>query len=183
MEESQLDLIVAGTCDAVLMVEAGANELSEQVIQEAILFGHDVIKEIIVFQNTIVAAVGLPKREIKMYAPPADLDEVVRAHVTDAMRDAVTNSDKLEREAKISDVKKQAAEHFAEIYPDNKKDVSYVVYKVLKETVRRMITVDKIRPDGDVSSMKFGQSPVKSACCLVCMVPACLPGARLRCLT
>jgi polyribonucleotide nucleotidyltransferase len=148
MEESQLDLIVAGTKDAVLMVEAGANELSEQVIQEAILYGHAIIKDIIAFQNTIVAAVGLPKREIKMYAPPADLDETVRAYVTDSMRAAVSNSDKLDREAKIDEVKKQAAEHFATIYPDNKKDVSYVLYKVLKETVRRMITVDKIRPDG-----------------------------------
>ncbi len=148
MEESQLDLIVAGTKDAVLMVEAGANELSEQVIQEAILYGHAIIKDIIAFQDTIVAAVGLPKREIKMYAPPADLEENVRAHVTEAMREAVVNADKLEREAKIDEVKKQAAEHFAAIYPDNKKDVSYVLYKVLKETVRRMITVDKIRPDG-----------------------------------
>ena len=148
MEESQLDLIVAGTKDAVLMVEAGANELSEEVVREAILFGHDIIKEIIAFQDTIVAAVGKPKREIKTYAPPADLDAAVRAYVTDAMREAVTNSDKLAREAKIDEVKANAAEHFAEIYPDNKKDVSYVLYKVLKETVRRMITVDKIRPDG-----------------------------------
>jgi len=148
MEESQLDLIVAGTRDAVLMVEAGANELSEVVVREAILFGHDIIKEIIAFQDTIVAAVGKPKREIKTYAPPADLDAAVRAYVTDAMREAVTNPDKLAREAKIDEVKANAAEHFAEIYPDNKKDVSYVLYKVLKETVRRMITVDKIRPDG-----------------------------------
>ena len=148
MEVSQLDLIVAGTRDAVLMVEAGANELSETVIQEAILYGHDVIKEIIAFQDGIIAAVGKPKREIKFYAPPADLDEAVRAHVTDAMREAVNNPDKLEREAKIAGVKADAAAYFAEIYPDNKKDVSYVLYKVLKETVRRMITVDKIRPDG-----------------------------------
>ena len=148
MEISQLDLIVAGTRDAVLMVEAGANELSEEVIQEAILFGHDVIKKIIAFQDGIVAAVGKPKREIKFYAPPEELDGAVRAYVTDAMREAVTNPDKLAREAQISEVKADAAAHFGEIYPDNKKDVSYVLYKVLKETVRRMITVDKIRPDG-----------------------------------
>ncbi len=148
MEESQLDLIVAGTKDAVLMVEAGANELSELVIQEGILFGHDVVKELIAFQETIVAAVGKPKREIKTYAPPADLDGAVRAYVTEAMKEAVANSDKLAREAKLDEVKAQAAAHFAEIYPENKKDVSYVLYKVLKETVRRMITVDKIRPDG-----------------------------------
>ncbi len=148
MEESQLDLIVAGTRDAVLMVEAGANELSELVIQEAILFGHEVVKELIAFQETIVAAVGKPKREIKTYAPPAELDGAVRAYVTDAMREAVVNSDKLAREAKLDEIKAEASAHFAEIYPDNKKDVSYVLYKVLKETVRRMITVDKIRPDG-----------------------------------
>lgn len=148
MEASQLDLIVAGTRDAVLMVEAGANELSEEVVQEAILYGHEIIKQIIAFQDTIVAAAGKPKREIKTYAPPADLDAAVRSYVTDAMREAVTNPDKLAREARIDEVKAQAAEHFAAIYPDNKKDVSYVLYKVLKETVRRMITVDKIRPDG-----------------------------------
>ena len=131
MEESQLDLIVAGTKDAVLMVEAGANELSELVIQEGILFGHDVVKELIAFQETIVAAVGKPKREIKTYAPPADLDGAVRAYVTEAMKEAVANSDKLAREAKLDEVKAQAAAHFAEIYPENKKDVSYVLYNFL----------------------------------------------------
>ena len=125
------------------------------MIQEAIFFGHDVIKQIISFQSEILPAVGKPKREIKIYAPPADLDGAVRAYVAENMREAVTNPDKLAREAKISEVKAEAAAHFAEIYPDNKKDVSYVIYKVLKETVRRMITVDKIRPDG----RQLGRNP------------------------
>lgn len=148
MEETQLDLIVAGTRDAVLMVEAGANELSETVIQEAILYGHEIIKELITFQETIAAAVGKPKRQIPVYSPPAEIDAAIRAYAVDKMREAVMNPDKLDREAKMSEVKAEAAERFIALYPDNKKDISYILYKVMKETVRRMITVEKIRPDG-----------------------------------
>ena len=148
MEETQLDLIVAGTRDAVLMVEAGANELPESIIQEAILYGHEVVKELIAFQEKIAAAVGKPKRQIPVYAPPAEIDEAIRAYVTDKMREAIMNPDKLDREAKMEEVKAEAAAHFIALYPENKKDISYVLYKVLKESVRRMITIEKIRPDG-----------------------------------
>ncbi|HWR39692.1 MAG TPA: polyribonucleotide nucleotidyltransferase [Patescibacteria group bacterium] len=143
-----LNLVVAGTKDAVLMVEAGASELSEEVILDAIMFGHKVIQEIVAFQERIIAAVGKPKQEKKLYAPPADLEQAVKEYCAEKIRTAVANSDKLQREDDIKQVKKETAEHFAELYPDNGKDVSYVVQKLLKDTVRRMITVDKIRPDG-----------------------------------
>jgi polyribonucleotide nucleotidyltransferase len=147
-EQSELNLVVAGTKDAVIMVEAGANELPEEVILEAITFGHDVIRTIIDFQLKIVDAIGKPKRDIKLFEVPAEIDGAVRSYVTEKLSTAVRNSDKLEREAQITAVKNEAIEYFATVFPDNTKNVQYVVQKVLKEIVRKMITVEKIRPDG-----------------------------------
>lgn len=147
-EQSELNLVVAGTKDAVIMVEAAANELSEEVILDAISFGHDVIRTIIDFQLKIVESIGKTKRDIKLFDVAAEIDTAVREFVTEKLNSAVRNSDKLEREAQISAVKKETTEHFATIFPDNTKNVQYVVQKVLKELVRKMITVEKIRPDG-----------------------------------
>lgn len=147
-EKSELNLVVAGTKDAVIMVEAGADELPEEIILEAISFGHEVIRTIIDFQLKITAAIGKPKRNIKLFDVTSDIDTAVREYVTEKLDAAVRNSDKLEREAQISIVKKAATEHFATIFPDQPKEVQYVLQKVLKEIVRRMITVEKIRPDG-----------------------------------
>lgn len=145
---SDLNLVVAGTKDAVLMVEAGANELSEDTILQAINFGHDAIREIIALQETMIAQVGKTKREIKLYEIPADINTAIRSYAMDSLTTAVTNPDKLTRQANITQVKKAVAEHFATIYPDNGKDVQNMIQKLLKEIVRKMITVDKIRPDG-----------------------------------
>lgn len=147
-EKSELNLVVAGTKDAVIMVEAGADELPEEIILEAISFGHEVIRTIIDFQLKITSAIGKPKRNIKLFDVTSDIDTAVREYVTEKLDAAVRNSDKLEREAQISTVKKAAIEHFAAIFPDQPKEVQYVLQKVLKEIVRRMITVEKIRPDG-----------------------------------
>ncbi len=146
--KSDLNLVVAGTRDAVLMVEAGAYELSEETMLDAISYGHEVIKEIVAFQDKIVAEVGKPKREIKLYDVDAELNRSVRAFATERLVTAVQNADKLTREEEIKKVKTETAEHFAEIYPENQKEISYVLQKILKETVRKMITIDKIRPDG-----------------------------------
>ncbi|WP_378952425.1 polyribonucleotide nucleotidyltransferase [Pelosinus sp. sgz500959] len=145
---SELNLVVAGTNDAVLMVEAAANELSEDTILQAILFGHDEIRKVIALQETMVAEIGKPKRDIKLYEIPADINEAVRSYATADLTTAVTNPDKLAREGNIKQVKKQVAEYFADIYPNNGKDVQNMMQKVIKEIVRKMITVDKIRPDG-----------------------------------
>jgi len=147
-ERSDLNLIVAGTKDAVLMVEAGANEVPEATILDAIMFGHDIIREIVALQEDITAQVGKPKRELKRYEVPAEIAEAVRAYATDALKAAVANADKQVREEQIKQVKEDAIAHFKEIFPDNPKDVSYMLGKILKEIVRKMITVDKIRPDG-----------------------------------
>lgn len=147
-EKSELNLVVAGTKDAILMVEAGANELSEEIMLDAILFGHDAIKEIVAFQEDIIAKIGKPKKEKPIYEVPAQIDAAMREYITDNLKIAVSNSDKLEREEKIKEVKLEATEHFLALYPDNAKDISYMFQKILKEIVRKMITVDKIRPDG-----------------------------------
>ena len=147
-ELSDLNLVVAGTKDAVLMVEAAANELSEEVILEAIRIGHDAVRQIITMQETMIAAVGKAKREIKLYDVPADINAAVRTYATDNLTIAVTNADKLSRQDNIKQVKKQVAEHFATIYPNNSKDIQNMMQKIIKQIVRKMITVDKIRPDG-----------------------------------
>jgi polyribonucleotide nucleotidyltransferase len=147
-EKSDLNLVVAGTKDAVLMVEAGANEVPEETILRAISYGHDVIRQIVAFQETIAGEIGKPKRHLPVYEPPAEINAAVREYVTEKLTTAVFNPDKLTREEQIKAVKTEATEHFSSLYPDNGKDIAYVIQKVLKEIVRKMITVDKIRPDG-----------------------------------
>lgn len=147
-ELSDMNVAVAGTKDAVLMVEAGANEVPEEEILEAILFGHNVIKEIVAFQENIVGKIGKPKRDIPLFKVDDEINAAVREYVTDNLQQAVRIHEKLAREEKIKEVKDDAIEHFKEIYPDNLKDVSAVIQKVLKEIVRKMITIEKIRPDG-----------------------------------
>ncbi|MBC8016684.1 MAG: polyribonucleotide nucleotidyltransferase [Sporomusaceae bacterium] len=145
---SELNLVVAGTKDAVLMVEAAASELSEDIILEAISLGHDAIRSIIDLQETMIAQVGKPKREIKLYEISAEINAAVSSYATEILTTAVTNPDKQTRETNIKQAKKQVAEHFATIYPDNSKDVRNMMDKIMKSIVRKMITVDKIRPDG-----------------------------------
>ena len=147
-EKSDLNLVVAGTRDAVLMVEAGASQLSEEVILQAISYGHEVIKDIVKFQEQIVLQVGKAKRELKTYQVPTEIDAAVRGFIADRMGQAVANSDKLAREEQIKQLKQETTAHFAALYPTNSKEINHMVQKILKETVRKMITVDKIRPDG-----------------------------------
>ena len=136
-EASDLNLTIAGSRDAVMMVEAGANELPEEVILEAILFGHEEIKKIVAFQDEMQKAVGKEKREVKLFAVPEDMEQAIREYATAKLDEAVRNPDKLARDEHIAAVKAEALEHFLEIYPD-----------AVKEIVRRMITKEKIRPDG-----------------------------------
>ena len=147
-EVSDLNLTIAGSRDAVMMVEAGANELPEEVILEAILFGHEEIKKIVAFQDEIQKACGKEKREVKLFAVPEELEKTIREYATDKLDQAVRNPDKLARDEDISNVKAEAMEHFLELYPDAIKEIPYMLHKIVKEIVRRMITKEKIRPDG-----------------------------------
>ncbi|PKM85815.1 MAG: polyribonucleotide nucleotidyltransferase [Firmicutes bacterium HGW-Firmicutes-11] len=146
-EESDMSLIVSGTKDAIMMVEAGANEVSEEAILEGILFAHEEIKSLVEFIEDIVSEVGVPKREVKLYKVPEEIDAAVREFATEKMREAIKTYDKQERLDNMDAVETLTKEHFAELFPDNKKDVGNVLYSITKEQVRGMIINDGIRPD------------------------------------
>ncbi|MGI6733200.1 MAG: polyribonucleotide nucleotidyltransferase [Anaerovoracaceae bacterium] len=146
-EVSDLHLVVAGTRDAIMMVEAGANEVPEETILDAILFAHEEIKSLIDFIDSIVAEVGKPKQEVVLYEVPEEIDAAVREFATEKMRNAIQTYDKQERLDNMDAVEKETLEHFSEIYPDNVKDIENVLYSITKEQVRSMILDEGIRPD------------------------------------
>lgn len=146
-EQSDINLTVAGTKDAIMMVEAGADEVSEEVMLDAIFFGHEEIKKLVEFIDEIVAEVGKPKKELVIKQIPEDIDAAVRAYATGRMQEAIHTFDKLERLDNMDAVEVETKEHFAEIYPDNEKDIAAVLYNITKESVRNMILDEGIRPD------------------------------------
>ena len=145
---TELNLAVAGTKDAILMVEAGAQEVSEETMLDAIWFGHGVIKQLVEFQEKIVAEIGKEKMEVPFYAPPEEMVAEIEEYGAQKLKDALMDANKLEREENVAKVKAEIAEVFLEKYPDNAKDVAYITQKLVKKIVRRTISVDKIRPDG-----------------------------------
>ncbi|HNT02248.1 MAG TPA: polyribonucleotide nucleotidyltransferase [Bacillota bacterium] len=146
-EKSDLHLVVSGTKDAVMMVEAGAKEVPEDVMLEAIMFAHDNIKKIVAFIEEIVAKVGKEKKEYTVFKPEEEIETAVREYATQKTLDAIRTPDKLERQEKIDAVKEETFEHFAEIFPEKEKDIDEVLYDILKEQVRKLITEEGIRPD------------------------------------
>ncbi|MBG9859173.1 polyribonucleotide nucleotidyltransferase [Bacillus wiedmannii] len=149
-EQSDIHLVVAGTKDAINMVEAGADQVPEETMLEAIMFGHDEIKRLIAFQEEIVQAVGKEKTEVKLYEVDADLNQAVREMSEKDMHSAIQVYEKHAREDAINEVKKRVIEHYEaqEADADTLGQVSEILYKIVKEEVRRLITVEKIRPDG-----------------------------------
>ena len=145
---SRLNLAVAGTKDAILMVEAGAKEISEDEMLDAIWFGHEEIKKLVEWQEKIMAEVGKPKMEVPVYEPPAELAAEIEAYGAEQLKAALMDANKLEREENVARIKAEIADVFMEKYPDNAKDVAYITQKLVKKIVRRTISVDKIRPDG-----------------------------------
>lgn len=145
---SLLNLAVAGTKDAILMVEAGAKEISEDEMLDAIWFGHEEIKKLVEWQEKIMAEVGKPKMEVPVYEPPAELAAEIEAYGAEQLKAALMDANKLEREENVARIKAEIADAFMEKYPDNAKDVAYITQKLVKKIVRRTISVDKIRPDG-----------------------------------
>ncbi|HEY4566597.1 MAG TPA: polyribonucleotide nucleotidyltransferase [Savagea sp.] len=150
LEESDLDLIVAGTKDAINMVEAGAKEVAEDIMLEAILFGHEQIKSIIAFQEKIVETVGKEKMEITLFELDETLYEAIEQSVGKDLIAAIQTEEKLEREANIERVKQSVVESYEEQEADEAtmKQVHAILDDMVKEEVRRLITEDKIRPDG-----------------------------------
>lgn len=147
--ESEMHVVVAATEAAVLMVEAGANEVPEEIMLDAILYGHEVIKNTIIpVIKQMQAEVGKPKREVKLALPPVDLEAAVRAAATEKLRTGVRNPDKLAREEAVAAVGAEVQEALAEQFPDSAKQIAGMLKTILKEEVRRAIIEEGIRPDG-----------------------------------
>ena len=146
-ELSSIDMTVSGTKEAIMMVEAGANEVPEDIMLDAIMFAHEEIKKIVEFIDQIVAEIGKPKMDIELYKVPEDIDAAVREYAVSKMREAIQTYDKMERLDNMDAVEAETKAHFEEIYPDNAKDIDNVLYAITKETVRSMILDEGIRPD------------------------------------
>lgn len=144
---SDINLTVSGTKEAIMMVEAGANEVPEMEMLDAIMFGHEEIKKLCEFIEEIVAEVGKEKMEYKVFKATEEIDAAVREFATEKMITAIKTVEKQERMANMDAVEKETKEHFAEIFPEGEKDVAEVLYNIKKENVRAMILDDGIRPD------------------------------------
>ena len=154
-ERSEIELTVAGTSQALNMVEAGANEVSEQTMLDALMFGHDKIKELCAFQETIIAACGKPKREVTLYAPDAQLEAYIRETYENDIRQAVSIPGKLERYEAIDTLIDKAKEDIAAREYETEKEKAEAIKQagqigrqIEADEVRRLIIEDKIRPDG-----------------------------------
>ncbi|MDR6124169.1 polyribonucleotide nucleotidyltransferase [Bacillus sp. SLBN-46] len=149
-EKSDIHLTVAGTKDAINMVEAGALEVPEETMLEAIMYGHDHIKQLIEFQEKIVAEIGKPKREINLYEIDKELEAEVREICEADMVKAIQVQEKHAREDAIKEIKNQVIAKYEEqeATAEDLKQVKQILDKIVKGEVRRLITVEKVRPDG-----------------------------------
>lgn len=153
-ELSDIELSVAGTKTAINMVESSAQEVSEEDMLGALLFGHNNIKELIAFQETIVASVGKPKMDITLMELDPALVEEANSLFKAKMLTAIQTEEKLAREENIEAVKEEAIAYFEEKYAEHEefariaKEIRQIAYDLEKDEVRRLITEDKVRPDG-----------------------------------
>ncbi len=148
-EKSTIHLNLAGTKDAILMIEAGADEVTNDEMVGAIMFGHNEIKKICAFiEDEIVPAVGKAKLPIELYHIPEELDAAVRAFASEKVDWSIDTFDRKEREARQAEVEAETLEHFADIYPENTREIKDSLYYLNKEKVRAKIFDKGIRPDG-----------------------------------
>lgn len=148
-EKSVLDLTVSGTADAILMVEAGAREVSEEVMLQGILFGHEEIKKQVKFQQKMAKELKVVKNtEIEFYVVPEEIEKAVREYATTKMVEVMKNFDRHIREKAEVELDNDVFTHFEEIFPDKKREISDTLYKIKKEIMREKILNKGIRPDG-----------------------------------
>jgi polyribonucleotide nucleotidyltransferase len=147
-ERSEMHLTVCGTKDAIMMVEAGANEVPEEKMIEALLFGHEAIKQIVALQEQMREEIGQEKMEIPVPVISEELMQAVQEYATEKLDKAVRSPIKQEREAQIAAVQEETLQHFAEVYEDQKKAIMEVLHTTLKKVVRKAIVQDGERPDG-----------------------------------
>lgn len=146
-EKSSLHLVVSGTKDAIMMVEAGAEEIPDELMLEAILFAHKEIKKVVEFIETIVAEVGKEKIEVTLFEINADVEKAVREFATDKMKEAVKTVEKLERMEKMDAVKEATFENFEDIVEEFGQDIEETLHAIIKEQVRKLIVHENVRPD------------------------------------
>ena len=153
-ENSDIELSVAGTATAINMVESSAKEVNEEDMLGALLFGHEEIKKLVAFQEEIVREVGKEKMEVTLLSFDPAIEAQVKDLFSQAMVHAIQTEEKLAREANIEKVKETAIEHFEAVLEENDekagllKQVSQLVDNLEKDEVRRLITEEKVRPDG-----------------------------------
>ena len=148
-EVSAIHLNLAGTKDAILMIEAGANEVSNEEMVGAIMYGHEEIKKICKFiEDEIVPAVGKTKKEIELYHVPEELDAEVRAYASEKIDWAIDTFDRNERQARQDKAEAEVIEYFKDKYPENIREIKDSLYYLTKEKVRAKIFDKGIRPDG-----------------------------------
>lgn len=169
-KESILDLAVAGTSEAIMMVEAGAKEVSEEVVLQAILYGHEEIKGIVNLieeLRTEAYDLGIAKEKIEFIPEeiPADIQSDVKNIAEDALREALKVVNKLDRDAKIASAKDEAINVLSEKYPEQDKLIQEALNKLVKSIVRKLISEDHLRPDGR------GLREVRELTCEVDLLP------------
>lgn len=153
-EQSDIHLTVAGTKEAINMVESGADQVAEEDMLRALMLGHEEIKELNIFQEEIIAEVGKEKMEVTLSQPDPELVKLIRASYKDKMSEAIQTVEKLERAEKMDAVADEIVEYLEEKYAEDSnldaiiKDAHSVIEQMEKDEVRRLITEDKIRPDG-----------------------------------
>ncbi len=147
-EKSVLDLTVSGTKDAVMMVEAGANEVSEEQMLDAIMLAHEEIKKVVALIEKIVSEVGKEKADVTLKKPDPEFEEKIRAYAKEKIAYSIDTTERKVREERTEEVTADVKEHFAEEYPGQEGDIESVLYALRKELVRDRIINKGIRPDG-----------------------------------
>ena len=146
-EKTSLNLTVAGTADAINMVEAGANELSEDEMLEAMMVAHAEIKEICAFIQTIIDDIGKEKMEV-CEEVETEIQRKIKDKYTQDIKNSIRTTDKVQREDDINEIEEKCREDFLEEFPESEDEIHKTVDSIMKKEVRRMISIDKIRPDG-----------------------------------
>ena len=146
--KSKLHLSLSGTKDAIMMVEAGANEVAEEDMINAILFGHEEIKKICAWIEEIQKEIGKPKLQMNLYTIPEEIDKAVREYADKMLTEALLPFDRKERQEGEDRVAEDVQAHFAEIFPDKQREIADVLYYMTKEKVRARIVGEGVRPDG-----------------------------------
>jgi len=147
-EKSHLTLTVAGTKDKVCMIEAGADEIPEDVMVEAISKAHEEIKKIVAFIEEIQKEIGKPKFEYEKFEINKDIMHDIEEYLGERLKETIITTAKQERESGMDAIKDELFEHFEEKYPDSKLAISDALYYLQKKTVRKMILEEHVRPDG-----------------------------------